>query len=143
VKAWQVILQSDVPVVIGCGDVARASLSLSLDQARDLVSGHGPVGYWLWKEFEAWYWRHVKPLRKDDFSKPWIIWDEVSLAFLLGMTTQEVRPRPVLRDDLKFEHVKTEKTITWVTDIDEKRVWADFLKHLDSHQRTHDVGVRK
>ena len=141
VKAWQVILQSDVPVVIGCGDVARASLSLSLDQARDLVSMHGPVGHWLWKEFEAWYWRHIKPLRKDDFSKPWIIWDEVSLAFLLGMTTQDVRPRPVLRDDLKFDHPKTDKTITWVTDVDEKRVWADFLVRIDNYQRTHDVGV--
>ena len=141
VKAWQVILQSDVPVVVGCGDVARASLSLSLDQARDLVSAHGPVGHWLWKEFEAWYWRHIKPLRKDDFTKPWIIWDEVSLAFLLGMTTQEVYPRPVLRDDLKFDHPQTDKTITWVTDVDEKRVWADFLVRLDTYQRTHDVGL--
>ncbi len=141
VKAWQIILQSNVPVVIGCGDVARASLALSLDQARDLVSAHGPVGHWLWKEFEAFYWRHVKPLRKDDFSKPWIIWDEISLAFLLGMTTQQVYPRPVLRDDLKFEHPQSDKTITWVTDVDEKRLWADFLERLDTYQRTRDVGV--
>jgi inosine-uridine nucleoside N-ribohydrolase len=141
VKAWQVILQSDVPVVVGCGDVARANLALSLDQARELVSTHGPIGHWLWKEFEAWYWRQIKPLRKDDFSKPWIIWDEVSMAFLLGMTTQEVYPRPVLRDDLKFDHPKTEKTITWVTDVDEKRLWADFLERIDTYQRTHDVGV--
>jgi purine nucleosidase len=141
VTAWQVILNSDLPVAVGCGDVARASLSLSLDQARDLVSAHGPVGNWLWKEFEAWYWRHIKPLRKDDFSKPWIIWDEVSLAYVLGMTTQEVRPRPLLRDDLKFDHPKTDKTITWVTDIDEKRLWEDFLLRLDTYQRTHDVGI--
>ncbi len=141
VKAWQVVLQSEVPVIVGCGEVARASLSLSLDQARDLASEHGPVGQWLWKEFEAFYWRHVKPLRKNDFSKPWIIWDEISLAFLLGMTTQEVRPRPLLRDDLKFDHPRTDKTITWVTDVDEKRLWADFLAGLDAYQRTHDVGV--
>jgi purine nucleosidase len=141
VTAWQVILNSHVPVVVGCGDVARASLSLSLDQARDLVSEHGPVGHWLWKEFEAWYWRHIKPLRKDDFSKPWVIWDEVSLAFLLGMTTQEVRPRPVLRDDLKFDHPKTDRTITWITDVDEQRLWADYVQRLDHFQRTHDVGI--
>ena len=141
VKAWQVILDSEVPVAIGCGDVARASLSLSLDQARDLVSSHGPIGNWLWKQFEAFYWRQIKPLRKDDFSRPWIIWDEISMAYLLGMTEQHVYPRPVLRDDLKFDHPRTDRTITWVTDVDEKRFWADFLQRIDTYQRTHDVGI--
>ena len=141
VKAWQVILKSEVPVAIGCGDVAHASLSLSLDQARELVSGHGPLGNWLWNEFDAFYWRHIKPMRKDDFSKTWTIWDEISLAYLLGMTTQQDYPRPVLRDDLKFDHPKTDRTITWVTDVDEKRVWKDFLERIDAYQRTHDVGI--
>jgi hypothetical protein len=31
---------------------------------------------------------------------------------------------------MSFEHVQTSKSITWVTDIDEKRMWDDFLQKL-------------
>jgi inosine-uridine nucleoside N-ribohydrolase len=140
VKAVQVVLDSDVPLTVGSGRVCRESLSLGLDQARELVGGHGPVGAWLWEEFQAWYYRFVKPLRKDDFSKPWIIWDNIVLAHVLGMTTQETYPRPRLKDDMTFERVQTDRTITWITDVDEKRMWADFLEKLDTYQRTHAVG---
>lgn len=140
IKAWQVILQSDVPVVVGAGDVCRAHLSLTLEQAGDLVSKQGPVGAWLWGEFSDFYYRYVKPIRKDDFSKPWIIWDIITLAHALGMTTQEVYPRPTLRDDATFERPQTQKTITWITAVDEKRLWPDFVAKLDAYQRTHSVG---
>ena len=43
------------------------------------------------------------------------IWDEVTVAFLLGLTRQEARPRPRLRDDLTFDHSQPRGTITWVT----------------------------
>ena len=143
VKAWQVILASDVPVVVGCGDVCRKYLSLTLDQARDLISKQGPVGKWLWEEFVAWYYRYGEPIRKKDFSKPWIIWDDITLAYALGMTTQEVHPRPVLTDQAKFEHPQTERTITWITGIEEKRMWGDFVAKLDAYQRTHAVGQKE
>jgi inosine-uridine nucleoside N-ribohydrolase len=139
IRAWQVILQSDVPVVVGSADVCRAHLAVGLDQARDLVSKQGPVGEWLWHEFSDFYYRFVKPVRKDDFSKPWIIWDIITMAHTLGMTTQEVYPRPTLRDDASFEHSQTNKTITWITSVDEKRLWADFIDKLDTYQRTHAV----
>jgi hypothetical protein len=105
-----------------------------------MVSQRGPVGKWLWEEFQAWYFRFVKPLRKNDLSQPWVIWDDVTLAYVLGMTSQETHPRPRLQDDMSFEHVRTSKSITWVTDIDEKRMWDDFLQKLDAYQRTHAVG---
>lgn len=140
VKAMQVVFDSGVPLVVGAGDVCRAHLALSLDEAKEMVSNEGPVGRWLWEEFLAWYYRFVKPWRKNDFSKPWIIWDNIVLAHLLGMTTQETYPRPRLRDDMTFEHVQSNRTITWITSLDEKRLWADFLKKLEIYQRTHAVG---
>ena len=143
INAWQVILQSDAPVVVGSADVCTANLALTLDQARDLVSKQGPVGEWLWEEFLAQYYRHVKPIRKDDFSKPMIIWDIITMAHTLGMATQAVYPRPTLRDDASFEHPQTNKTITWITAVDEKRLWADFVAKLDAYQRTHAVGQEK
>lgn len=139
VRAWQVILQSTVPVVVGAGNGCRANLALSFDQARDLVSKHGPVGEWLWDQYQAWYFRYVKPLRKDDFSKSSVIWDIVTMAYTLKMTTQEIYPRPVLRDDATFDRVQTEKSITWITAVDQKRLWADFVAKLDINRLTLSV----
>lgn len=139
VKAMQVILDSGVPLVVGCGDVCRAHLALNLAQAKYLVSTHGPVGRWLWDDFQAWYYRMVKPVRKDDFSRPWIIWDNVVMAYILGMTTQDDYPRPRLGDDMAFVPAATDKKITWITSVDERRLWADFIDKLDSYQRTHNV----
>jgi inosine-uridine nucleoside N-ribohydrolase len=142
VHAVQAILDSKVPLVIGPGNVCRASLSLSLDQARAMLATRGAIGAWLWEEYQAWYFRAVKPLRVDDFSKPWVIWDTITLAYVLGMTEQHTLRRPSMRDDMTFEQGRTDRTVTWITDVDEKRMWADFLSLIDGYQRTHAVGTR-
>ncbi len=139
IKAAQVVFSSDVPIVVGSAKVCIENLGLGYEQAKQMVSQRGPVGGWLWDEYSAWYYRFVKPLREEDFSKPWIIWDTVVVAHLLGMTKSETYPRPIVKDDMSFDHAKTGKDITWITDVDEKRMWADFLKKLDYHQQTHAV----
>jgi len=138
--AWQVILDSNVPVTIGSGDVCRRDLALHFDEAKTLISGHGPIGAWLWKEYRSWYFHNVKPLRQNDFSKPWVIWDIITLAHEQGMTTQKSIPRPRLRGDLSFVPFETGKTITWITGVDSGRMWTDFLQKLDEFQRTHAVS---
>ena len=142
VHAVQAILDSNVPLVVGPGKACRASLSVTLDQAREMLAKRGAIGAWLWEEYQAWYFRYVKPLRVNDFSKPWVIWDNITLAYVLGMTTQDTLPRPRLRDDMTFEKVKTDRIVTWITDVDEQRMWADFLSLVDEYQRTHAVGSR-
>jgi purine nucleosidase len=138
-RAWQVILDSRVPVVIGCGDVCRAYLALTPEQARALVAGHGPLGAWLWDEYQDWYYRNVKPMRKDDLSKPWIIWDIITAAYVEGLAAGETRPRPRLGDDMVFEHPATSEEITWITSVDSKRLWAEFVARMDDFTRTHAV----
>ena len=140
-RAWQVILNSQVPVVIGCADVCRANLSLTLQQARNLISMHGPVGAWLWSEFQAWYFRFVKPLRVNDFSKSWVIWDIITVAYIKGLTSQQSYLRPSLTNEMQFTHASSQGTITWITKIDTARLWADFLDKLDAYQRAHAVGA--
>ena len=142
VRAVQVILDSKVPLVIGPGNVCRAKLSLTLDQAREMLATRGAIGAWLWEEYQAWYYRAVKPLRVDDFSRPWVIWDDITLAYVLGMTHQHALPRPRMRDEMMFEQGRTDQTITSITDVDEKRMWADFLRLVDAYQQTHAVGRR-
>ncbi|MDQ2712880.1 MAG: nucleoside hydrolase [Acidobacteriota bacterium] len=140
-KAWQVILDSDVPVVIGSADVCHADLAMMFDHARDLLAKRGPIGAWLWQEFQEWYFRNVKPWRKDDFSKPWVIWDTVVMAYKQGMTAQKQIARPHMRDDLSFDMSGTGRTITWITNIDSKRMWEDFGNKLDSYQSSHAVNL--
>jgi inosine-uridine nucleoside N-ribohydrolase len=137
VPAVQVILDSRVPLVIGPGKVCRASLSLTFAQAREMLEKRGAIGAWLWDEYQAWYFRYVKPLRVNDFSKPWVIWDDITLAYVLGMTTEHTLPRPRMKDNMTFEQVKTGETITWITDVDEQQMWTDFFKLVDNYQRTH------
>jgi hypothetical protein len=84
----------------------------------------------------------VKPLRVNDFSKPWVIWDDIALAYVLGMTTQHNSARPRMREDMKFENVQTDREVTWITEVDEDRLWSDFLKLVDEYQRKHRVHER-
>lgn len=140
VKAMQVVLDSGVPLVVGSGDVCRRDLAVGFEQAREMLAGRGPIGAWLWEEYQAWYFRYVKPIRKNDFSRPWIIWDNITLAYVLGMTTQQTYPRPKLRDDMTFDHSSTNREITWITAVDASKMWADFLERLDGFQRTHAVA---
>jgi hypothetical protein len=47
-----------------------------------------------------------------------------------------------LRDDMKLENVQTDREVTWITDVDEDRLWSDFLKLVDEYQRKHPVRKR-
>ncbi len=140
-RAWQVILDSAVPVTIGSGDVCRQDLAMSFDHAKTFLGKRGSVGAWLWSEYQEWYYRNLKPLRKDDFSKPWIIWDTVVMAYEQGMTTQKQITRPRLADNLSFERTTTGGTITWITGIDSTRMWTEFAQKLDNYQSTHAVDL--
>jgi purine nucleosidase len=137
--AWQVLLRSNAPITIGAGDVCQKYLALQFDEARDLIASHGPVGHWLWDEYQDWYYRQVKPLRVDDFSRPWVIWDIITLAYLRGLTTQQNAPRPELRDDLTLAPGPPGKSIEWITSVNADQLWTRFTRQLDAFERTHDV----
>ena len=141
VHAVQVILNSNVPLVIGPGSVCRASLSLTFDEARRMLVRRGAIGNWLWEEYQAWYFRYVKPLRVNDFSKSWVIWDDITLAYALGMTTQHTAPRRQLLDNMAFGSTRDNQVVTWITDVDEKGMWSDFLNLVDDYQRKHRIPI--
>ena len=65
----------------------------------------------------------------------WPVWDEVTLAYMMGLTSQQRYPRPVLRDDMTFDHPnadKSEPAITWITNIDSEALWMDFSIKLEA-----------
>lgn len=141
-RAWQVVLDSRTPVVIGTGEVCRANLAVGFEEAKKMVSEQGSVGAWLWEEYKAWYFRNVKPLRRKDFSKPWIIWDIVTVAYLEGMTVEESLPRPHLNADFSLTTRNDGETIRWITHVDSIRLWSDLVKRIDLYQRTHAIHPR-
>ena len=137
VKAWQILLNSKLPITIGPGDVCRQFLALNLEQCRLLVRDHGPVGRWLWREFDEWYYRNVKPLRVDDMSRSWIIWDLITLAYERGLASAQTVPRPRLADDLSLQPASSGTPIKVINSIDSKNLWAQFISGLDDFQRRH------
>ena len=138
-RAWQVLLNSPVPITVGTGEVCERTLALHFEEARDLLANHGPVAAWLWSEYQDWYFRIVKPLRVNDFSKPWIIWDIITLAYLRGLATATPQPRPTLDSNMTFRPGTPGATINNITAADTARIWQEFLTHLDRFQQTHRI----
>ena len=138
-RAWQVLLHSDAPLTIGTAEVCERTLGLNFAQARDLLAGHGPVAAWLWQEYQTWYFANVKPLRVNDFSKSWVIWDVITLAYVRGLATGTAQPRPELDDTMNFRPGQPGATVTLINTLDTAQVWKEFLANLDRFEQTHRV----
>ncbi|HEY9137443.1 MAG TPA: nucleoside hydrolase [Terriglobus sp.] len=137
--AWQVILNSRVPVVIGTGDVCRRDLGLTYDQAQKLLAGHGPIAAWLWDDFRAWYFTRVKPARVNDFTGKHPIWDIITAAYIKGLATAETAPRPSLTDGMKFAPGSPGATVQTITHVDTATLWQEFFADMDRFTATHAV----
>jgi inosine-uridine nucleoside N-ribohydrolase len=131
VKAWQVVLESEVPLVVGDAFVTQRDLVLSVERATTLYGAAREPGPSLVGLLDTWV--RGKPKfaeaitgRRD--AGP--VWDEVSTACLLGLIKTETHPRPRLRDDLTFDHTGARGTIEWVTAIDAAALWADLASRL-------------
>lgn len=134
-KAWAVLLDSDVPITVGDAAVTRRDLLMTRRRAREVLAGAGPPGEYLVDVFERWLDRE-RPLVTRVSGRPdaWPVWDEVVVAHLLGMTESRLRPRPRLRDDLRFEHSTSatqKRTIRWVTRVYGDALWADLARKVE------------
>ena len=82
--AWQVILNSDVPLVIGSGTVGKRDLKLTRAEAATLMRSHGPTGEYLYSLFDDWLTREPKLVAQVVAPEAWAIWDEIVVAYVLG-----------------------------------------------------------
>jgi purine nucleosidase len=132
--AYQVILGSAAPITIGSTDVTHKYLELSDTEAAKMLSGHGPFAEWLNGMFQDWITKQSDLVAQVVRPGHWVIWDAVVAAHLLGFTTVETYPRPSLNlPNLEFGYFgKTPvNTLNWITSIDEKKMWPDFVGRLD------------
>jgi len=131
--AWQIILNADVPVVVGSSSLTSRGLRLTRAEASALMQSHGPVGEYLYSLFDDWLKRMPAAMLEQitGARETWVVWDEVVVAYALGMARGNVVPRPQLQLNLSFSHPETSRRITWLTEIDTKRVWLDFTQKID------------
>jgi hypothetical protein len=62
----------------------------------------------------------------------WPVWDLIAVAHLRGLTQAQTFPRPRLRDDLIFDHGSPGTgVIRWITGLDERRLWEQFVQAVD------------
>jgi len=129
--AWRAVLESAAPLTIGDAAVCKQALILRPESARRYLGGRGPLGDHLIGLLDRWL--EAEPELANTVTgdrRAWPIWDEVTVAVLLGRATLEDRPRPRLRDDLAFEHRPTEARVRWVTAVDAEAHWADLAAKL-------------
>ena len=129
--AWQVILNSDVPLVIGSSAVTKRDLRLTRAEAAALMRSHGPVGEYLYSLFDQWLDQRAELAAQLVGPGTWVVWDEVVVAHVLGMTSGNEVPRPQLESSLSFSHPETRQRIMWLAQIDTEKVWRDFTQKID------------
>lgn len=131
VAAWQVLMDSTVPLTVVDGAVCRRALTLTRDQAKARFAGHGRSGKSLVGYLTSWLDLEPDLARAVTGSADaWPVWDCGTVAVLLGFAKSEEHPRPRLRDDRTFDHVQTHGTIRWVTSIDGEALWLDLASCL-------------
>ena len=131
--AYQVILASRAPITIGAADVCVKHLSLDEAEAAHLLGGHGEFAEWLDGLVDSWITNNKELAASVVSPGHWAIWDTITVAHILGFTTEATYPRPALNlADCSFSFPKTSKTIRWITSVDQQRMWPDFVRRLDT-----------
>lgn len=136
--AWQVILNSDVPLVVGSAAVGKRDLKLTRADAAALMRSHGPTGEYLYSLFDDWLTREPKLAAQVVAPEAWAIWDEIVVAYALGFARGHEVPRPQLQSDLSFSHPDTTKRITWLDEVQTEKLWRDFTRKIDSRTLTRE-----
>jgi purine nucleosidase len=133
--AWQVILDSRVPLVVGSAAVSRRYLTLTKDGAAARVRGHGATGEYLYDLFDRWLTRNAELAAKMVGPGKWAVWDEVVVAYALRFAGGDIVERPRLLADFLFSHPRTGDRITWMNRIDADQLWGDLARKLDARAR--------
>ena len=130
-KAWQVILETSVPLTIGCAEMCIRYLTLSRERAKERFGGISPAADYLVGLLEWWFAEHSDTCRavtgKED---AWPIWDETVTAHLLGLTEVELLPRPPLLDNLDLEFRSGGDTVRWIKAVRADALWSDLMALL-------------
>jgi purine nucleosidase len=148
--AWQILLDSGIPVTTASGYVALEHLNLKRSESEAMMEGLGTSGQYLACLHDAWLDEFGDEFANDTGGNDrWPVWDEAVIAVVLGLTTQRALPRPALNDDLSFTFPNAEShaPYRWVDSIDRERLFGgltDLLKQVkgEGYSRSPSVSHR-
>lgn len=145
IAAWQALMSSRTPITIGDWAVCKTHLKMNRSAAQTLFSDFGRPGQFLINLLSSWLDHHSATAEAlVDDSEAWAIWDQVTVAHMLGMTTVQRHSRPLLQDDMSFSFEGIDGndalTIDWITEIDDDALWDDFRDKL-GHAMSQRDGV--
>ena len=125
VPAAQVIFDSGGPAVqIPCKNVAE-HLRTTLPEMAAYVKGRGAIGDYLYQTYEEYF--------DDHTARSKVIWDISTIAYLLQpkWVPSEVRPAPVLRDDVTWGPEDASRhPFRVAVDLDRDRIFGDLFGKL-------------
>jgi inosine-uridine nucleoside N-ribohydrolase len=128
VPAAQVVFDSGVPMVqIPCKNVSE-HLRTTLPEMASFVKGRGAIGDYLYQIFEGYHDNHYA------YSK--VIWDISSVAYVVNSAwvPTELRPSPVLRDDITWGPEDASRhPIRVATDVNRDAVFGDIFRRIEAH----------
>jgi len=128
-NAWRVLLESGAPITIGDASVCKQFLCLTAPDAHKLFNSRGSAGPFLAGLMSDWLSSNGETARLvTGEPDKWPVWDEITVAHLLGLTSWVELPRPSLRPDLTFDFPGSSATVRWIHSVDVDALWADLAQ---------------
>ncbi len=132
----RLLFDSGVPLVYLPGYYLGAQLKISLPEMESYVRGKGPMGdylYHLYMHNPIYEQRGIQ----GHFSRTWIIWDLINIAWLLNpaWVPSQLVPTPTLGADKFWHHDgKNKYLMREAYEIDRDGIFRDFLSKLEAAQ---------
>jgi inosine-uridine nucleoside N-ribohydrolase len=133
IPAWQMVMASRVPLTVGDSAICIKKLVLDGDEGHAILDKSGKAGTFLSDLLTNWINDQASLVVDVTGRQAWPVWDEIVVAHLLGLTTTETYPRPVLNDDMSFDHPGPNEravSIDWIVDVDADALWADLAARV-------------
>jgi inosine-uridine nucleoside N-ribohydrolase len=125
VLSAQVVFNCGAPVVqIPCKNVAE-HLRTTVPEMAAYVSGQGAIGDYLYRTFVDYH--------SDHYAWSKVVWDISAIGYLVdpGWVPTEVRPSPVLRDDVTWGSEEADRhPFRVAVDVHRDRVFGDLFRKL-------------
>jgi len=137
IPASRLLFDSGVPLVYFPGYYIGAQLRISLPEMERWVRGRGAIGdylHHLYVDNPIYAQRGIR----DHFGRTWVIWDMITLAWLIEPTwvPTTVIPTPTLDDDLCWSpRPGSQWPMREAHGIDRDAIFRDFFRRLERASR--------
>jgi inosine-uridine nucleoside N-ribohydrolase len=136
VWAWEILLDSEVPLIVGDASVAGEHLLLNKDDLLARLPGRAgrPL---VWQVNNGLNHGSQPGTATTGSALPYRLHDLVTIAYLSGLTDWQDIPRPLLKDDITLSASEPfipngnaidnpADMVRWITAVDGEALWQDI-----------------